>query len=351
MSRSFQGNFFEDFTLGQELTCATPRTIDAAMAQLYIALTGERTPAYCDGSGLVNPWVVFHVAFGQTVRAISLNAVANLGYAGLQWHGPVHVGETIRTRLEIVGLKENSSKTAGIVWVRNEATATNAAGASRTVLTWWRWVMVRKRGSEPTAWLEAPAVPEGIPEHVAADALVATGDALRDAVATGGCWFFEDYAVGERIHAWDAMQVNPSDHMAFTRLFQNSAKVHFDAHGQDGRPLVYGGVVIAQAYALAHNGLENRLGPAAINAGAHANPTYAGDTLYAYTEVLEKADIPQHPKLGALRLRLVAVKNRNPAAEERFEAQTDHPTRAGVRVYDPAVVLDLDYWEVVARRT
>jgi len=63
------------------------------------------------------------------------------------------------------------------------------------------------------------------------------------------------------------------------------------------------------ARALSFNGLGNILHIAAINGGTHANPVFAGDTLYAWSEVLDKAEIPGHPDLGALRLRLVATKD------------------------------------------
>jgi 2-methylfumaryl-CoA hydratase len=56
--------------------------------------------------------------------------------------------------------------------------------------------------------------------------------------------------------------------------------------------------------------------------------------------VLDKAEIPGHPDLGALRLRLVATKDR-PAA--------DFPLRAGDGKYLPEVVLDFDYWGIMLR--
>lgn len=341
MQKGWTGNYFEDFELGAKLTCPIPRTIRSGDASAYIALTGDRTPVFCGPSERVHPMVTFHAVFGQTVRLISLNARANLGYADIRWHAPVVLGDTLSTELEIVGLKENSSGTTGIVWVRN--VGRNQRG--ETVLTFDRWVMVKKRGSEPTAYATDAVVPT-LPKQVASSDLFVDSGALPDLSHTGGRWRFADYEVGERVLHYDGMAVNPSDHMALTRLFQNSAKVHFDAHGMDGKPLVYGGVVISHAYAMAFNGFENRLGIAAINAGAHANPTYAGDTLYAYTEVLETAELTE--SVGALRLRTVATKNADPAKEE-IPLRVDDPRKPGRTKYHSSVVLDLDYWELVAR--
>lgn len=340
MSRAWQGNFFEDFELGASVTCPTPRTVTVGDAAAYLALTGDRTPGFCGPAGVAHPLVVFHAVFGQTVRSISLNARANLGYAGIRWHRPVPYGTTLRARYEVVGLKENSSGTTGIVWVHT----TGVDEQDRTVLSFWRWVMVRKRGTEPTPWRDAPIVPE-LPVQVDASDLVAVGPTDVSSADSGARWSFGDYTVGERILHGDGMAVNASDHMSFTRLFQNSARVHFDAAGMKGRPLVYGGVVISLGYALSFNGLEGRVGMCAINGGTHANPTHAGDTLYACTDVLDA--VPMSDDLGALRLRLIVTGDLEPSSVAGFSPRVDDPDRPGRKKYRPEVVLDLDYWEFV----
>ena len=127
--------------------------------------------------------------------------------------------------------------------------------------------------------------------------------------------------------------------MLATRLWQNTAKVHFDATArEDGRRLIYGGHVISLARALSFNGLANAQVVAGINAGAHANPCFAGDTVGAWSEVLDKADTPI-PGVGALRLRLVAVKGG--AAGLRAQRRR--------RPVPAACALDLDYWALIPR--
>jgi 2-methylfumaryl-CoA hydratase len=147
------------------------------------------------------------------------------------------------------------------------------------------------------------------------------------------------------------MTIDETDHTTATRLYQNSARVHFDAHrmssSPSGRRLVYGGHVMSVAYALAQAGLENVLLMAAWNGGVHANPTSAGDTIYAWSEVLERAELAHQPRLGALRLRLVAVKNTDPAVESVARVVTGEKGQA----HDPRVVLVLDWWGLVPRRT
>ena len=341
MARSEQkgsgGNFFEDFELEQRIHCPTPRRLGEGEVAAYIALTGDRTPRFCGSSGLVHPLVVFHTVMGPTVRQVSLNARATLGYAGMIFRRPVRVGATIRTSVEVIGLKENSNRTTGIVWVRT----VGRDQKGDPVLDYVRWVMVKKRDEAETKWLEAPVVPE-LPKAVPAHDLPLPPGDLPSPVETGGRFFFEDYAPGERVFHIDGQTVNPSDHMSLTRLFQNSAKVHFDARLMEGEPLVYGGVPMSIGYAQAYNGFENRLGLVAVNGGTHSNPVHAGDTLYSFTEVRE-VDPLGDAKVGAVRARLYVVKNENPADAPDFEVRVD-------KAYHPAVVLDLDFWELVPKR-
>ena len=95
-----------------------------------------------------------------------------------------------------------------------------------------------------------------------------------------------DYEVGEKIDHIDAMTIEEAEHQLATRLYQNTAKVHFNQHeqaqGRFGRRLIYGGHIISLARALSFNGLENAFHIAAINAGRHVSPAFAGDTVYAY---------------------------------------------------------------------
>jgi 2-methylfumaryl-CoA hydratase len=342
-NKGWQGNFFEDFSVGQELTCPVPRTITAGDTSLYVALTGDRTPVYSSTS-TVHPLVVFHVSFGQTVRTISLNARANLGYADVRWGAAVTVGDTLTTRLRIIGLKENSNGKTGVVFVANECR--NQRG--EVVLTYTRWVMIFKRAAAATPWLDAAVTPE-LPESVSVSTLVDSGILAglspMSMLATGGCHAFEDYEVAEVIQHLDPMAVNPSDHMLFTRLFQNSAKVHFDRHGMSGKPLVYGGVIISLGYALSFNGLENRLGMVAINGGQHVAPTYEGDTIHAITHVVDKVEV--NDALGLLRLQLVVFKN---LPGDTDPSEIAGATTDGRNAWGPSVVLALDYWEAMARR-
>lgn len=337
------GNFFEDFEVGQEMVCPTPRVLTAAETAWHIATTNDRTPRFCGAEGRVHPLVVFHLVIAQTVRQVSLNARANLGYAGMVWRTSVFHGDEITTSIRIVGLKENSNQETGNVYVAT----TGRNQRDEVVLEYTRWVMVRKRdASRATSYLESPVVPK-LPAQVAVGELPSFPGPLPATRETGGRYFFEDYVAGERIHHHEGMTVNQSDHMSYTRLFQNTAKVHLDVLRTDGKPLVYGGLPLSVAYAQAFNGLENRSGLVAMNSGAHANPCHAGTTIYSYSEILEAHAFDDKP-YGALRLRLVAVRDGDPAEEPGFAIRVDDG-RGGKR-YNPRLLLDMDYWELVPRR-
>jgi len=359
MAKTNPGRFFEDFQVGAELIHAVPRTITEGDQALYVALTGDRYPLHCSAEyarslgyrrETVNDLLVFHVVFGKTVTDVSLNAVANLGYAGLRFLAPVYPGDTLRAVSKVVGKKENSNGETGIVWVRT--TGVNQRG--EVVLEYYRWVMVNKRdpksAADPAdATKKSPkgdeVVPE-LPKEVRASELVVP-EALSlkayERWPSGGASYFGDYEIGERIDHVDGMTIEESDHMLATRLYQNTAKVHFDAHAMKdsrfGKRLIYGGHVISLCRALSFNGLENTLGVLAFNGGQHVSPTFAGDTLYAWTEILDKQPIGGRDDVGALRVRLVGVKNVAPTTDIPRMIEKDGKPR-----HHPSVVLDLDLW-------
>ena len=344
MSGPGPGRFFEDFHVGQELIHATPRTVTEGDVALYIALTGSRFALNCSDAfaralGLsrapVDDLLVFNLVFGRTVADVSRNAVANLGYADCRFGVAVYPGDTLAATSRVIGLKENANRKTGTVYVRS--TGRNERG--EVVLEYVRWVMVRKRDVEAPA--PEPEVPE-LPDSVDAGDLAAPDGLDLAGYDTGlaGCErLWDDYQVGERIDHVDGVTVEEAEHMMATRLYQNTARVHFDAFaardGRFGRRLIYGGHVISLARGLSFNGFANAFRVAAINGGRHTAPMFAGDTLYAWSEVLARWPLPGRGDIGALRLRTVAA--------------TDHPCH-DFPGDDPAVVLDLDATVLMPRR-
>ncbi|MEO1945940.1 MAG: hypothetical protein ABGW96_00080, partial [Methylophilaceae bacterium] len=233
-----------------------------------------------------------------------------------------------------IGLKENSTGASGIVWVKS--TTTNQQNIE--VLSWVRWVMVKKNNLTATApKVVIPNLPSSVSK---AQLTIPSYFKAHDEISmvTGGQYFWGDYEVGERIDHVAGATINPAEHTLATRLYQNNAHLHFDDHlmkkSHYGQRLVYGGVVISLCRALSYEGLENALTILAINAGTHANPSFAGDTIYCATEVIDRHALNDRTDMGALRLRMVGIKNMLPSQLSEF--------KSGEK-YHPNVVLDLDY--------
>ena len=363
--RPLAGYFFEHYRVGQKFHHATPRTITQGDVALYLALTGSRLPLHCSEpfaqslgypSMPVDDLLVFHIAFGKTVPDISYNAVANLGYADCRFLQPVFIGDTLRTESEIIGLKENSSGKTGVVYVRSNCFNQR----DEMVLTWIRWVMVNRDKSTDSPDLSAHgavAAPAQVaPESIVLPPYLRSSNAMT--TVTGGGRFWEDYAATnadqfknppptdpapwqfEPIKHPAGMTIDESDHTLATRLYQNTARVHFDLHhmkdSRFGRRLVYGGHVMSICRALSYDGLENVLSIVAINSGTHHNPTFAGDTLFAIS--LPVLKWPINADVGALRLHLVGYKNIDPNSAV-FADAPEH-----------LKVLSLDYTVVLPRR-
>jgi 2-methylfumaryl-CoA hydratase len=349
MTKTNPGNFFEDFRLGQTIRHATPRTVTHGDVAVYNALFGARFPlqssdvfAYAVGypQSPIDDLLVFHIVFGKTVPDISLNAVANLGYADCRFLRAVYPGDTLTAESEVIGLKENSSRKTGVVYVRS----TGFKQDGTKVLEYVRWVMVRKRDEAAAA--PGDLVPQ-LPKAVEADGLGEASPIIvtrsYDFALAGSPHRWGDYQVGEMIDHVDGMTVEEAEHQMATRLYQNTARVHFNQFTQSkdrfGRRLIYGGHVISLARALSFNGLGNAYHIAAINGGRHVAPLFAGCTVFAWTEVMARAELSGRTDVGALRLRTVATKDQ-PCAEFPLKQDgADHP----------AVILDLDYWVLMPR--
>ncbi|WP_172330529.1 MaoC family dehydratase [Mangrovicoccus sp. HB161399] len=336
------GRFFEDYSIGQVIEHAVPRTVSGGERAMYHALYPERHALYSSdefarASGLaaspMDDLIAFHVVFGKTVPDISLNAVANLGYAEGRFLKPVMPGDTLRSTSEVIGLRENSNGKSGVVYVRSKGLNQR----EEVVLDYVRWVMVRKNN------LDAPAPEPVVPElaKVVDPGSLAIPEGLHftryDFALAGEPHRMADYEIGEIVDHVDGVTLEEAEHMMATRLWQNTAKVHFDATFRpDGQRLIYGGHIISLARALSFNGLANAQMIVGLNGGAHANPAFSGLTVKAWSEVLDKVETSA-PGVGAIRLRLVAVKAGAEAGKLKGEDGK----------YLPEVLLDLDYWALM----
>ena len=225
MAKTNPGRFFEDYTLGEVIRHAVPRTVSGGERALYHALYPARHALYSSdefarASGLpaapIDDLAAFHVVFGKTVPDISLNAVANLGYAEGNWRLPVYPGDTLRSESEVIGLKQNSNGKSGVVYVRTRGLNQR----DEVVMDYVRWVMVRKND------LDAPAPETVIPELqkvIPAEALVIPEGldfTSYDFTLAGEPHRWGDYEIGETIDHVDGVTIEEAEHMIATRLWR-----------------------------------------------------------------------------------------------------------------------------------
>ena len=345
------GNFFEDFSVGQEIIHSTPRTITSGDVSLFIGLLGSRfvlhsSEEFAKKIGYPNSPIddilTFNMVFGKTVPDISLNSPANLGYASCKFGVPVYVGDTIKTTSKVLGVKENSNKKTGIVWV-------NSIGKNQkndVVLDYVRWVMVNNRDASSRS--PKTVIPDLEKEVKSNEFYIQNNLNISnyDYNESGSKHVWDDYKIGEKIDHVDGMTIEEADHMTATRLYQNTAKVHFNEHtekdGRLGRRIVYGGHIISIVRMLSFNGLSNAFRILGINGGKHIAPTIAGDTIYAWTEILDKKDLPNNSDLGVLRLKTIGVKN--------YFCKEFPLYKNGDEEYNTIVILEIDYFILMPKK-
>ena len=337
--------------MGQKIVHATPRTITEGDCALYTALYGSRYALHSSSEfakGLsfekspVDDFLLFNIAFGKTVPDISLNAIANLGYAECKFLKPAYPGDTISSTSEVIGIKENSNGENGVVYVHSTGTNQN----DEVVIDYKRWVMVRKKNKK----LEK--VDAKIPElksELSSEDVKSIAESYEinclnyDFQAAGSDLTFDDYSINEKINHIDGMTVEEAEHMMATKLYQNNAKVHFnhfiEKGGRFGKRIVYGGHVISLTRALSFNGLSNAFKIIAINGGTHASPCFAGTTVFAWSQILDKIIISE--SLGAIRVRTNGIGD---AQAYQFQHQDMN------KRFDQSVLLSLDYWALVPRK-
>ena len=339
MKKNFKSRYFEDYKLNEEINHSVPRTITDGDVAIYLSTTGSRFPLnysaeFSKTLGLkkmpIDDILLFHMVFGRTVPDLSLNAIANLGYAGVKFHKPAFVGDTLNANSKIIGLKENSNGKTGTVYVESVGKNQN----DEIVLTYYRWLMMRKRNEGMIKSFQN-TIPD-LPDKVKTKDfnLIENFDIDKwSSSVSGSNFYFNDYSKEEEIHHLDGQTIEEAEHQIATRLYQNNARVHFNQHieksGRFGKRIIYGGYIISLARAISCNGLANTFKLAAIHSGKHSAPTFAGDTIYAWSKILEKEII--HKNVGAMMIRTLASKN---------DSKMNFPDKKNLT---DNIVLDLEY--------
>lgn len=332
--RKKTGNFLEDFRVGQVFRHRRGKTVNEGLFNAFTEFTMTTNPlaknaryarAYGYRGLVVPPGLVMNVAFSQTVEDVSENARANLEYIDMRFGAVVYVGDTIEVETTVVEVKPSTKDPdRGVVHV--QSTARNQHG--QVAVTFQRKVQVWK--SELSATVEDAAL-DAVPA-VDCKLELPTYDTARDyrtlAHLTAGDGYFEDLTPGDVIEHSRGRTIT-TEHIALTAALDNTSQVHCNQFLIDQNPqkyiggqlIVYGGIPFNVCLGLACPDVgENALADLRYTTGRHTGPVFAGDTVFAATEIRAKSDYLGRTDLGIVATTLRGHKFvKKGAAWEKFE--------------------------------
>ena len=309
--RKKTGNFLEDFTIGQILRHKVGKTVTEGLVNAFTEFSMTTNPlhknrryaqAYGFRDMVLPPGLVMAVVFSQSVEDISENARANLEYVDMRFGVPVYAGDTIESTSMVLGVTPSSrDPSLGVVHVQTSGRNQH----DEVVLTYERKVQVWKSARDASvakASTEAPPV-------TCALALPAYDAALpyrslshlsnRDT-------YFEDFTVGDTIEHSRGRTMT-SEHIALTAMLDNTSQVHCNQHMIDQNPerfvggqlIIFGGIPFQLCLGLSSPDVaDNSLGDIVYKTGRHSAPLFAGDTVFASTEITASGEFPGRPDLG-----------------------------------------------------
>lgn len=286
------GPYFEDLEHG-EVFEAPGLTLTWGHAAIHQAACGDRMHLPLDAplsrevtgseAALVHPNLVCDVAIGHSTVPTQ-RVLGNLFYRGLVLMRQVFLGDTLRTRTEVVALKQNRTRpdggASGLAVLRIQTE--NQRGEK--VLDFYRCPMIPLRDStvatghqdgfdEVSKELDAARVNEAVPSWNYG-ALRERMDEPEASVEVGAVY---------EIESRDTVTCSPE----LARLTLNVAMTHRDAGaGAHGRRLVYGGQTISVAAAQATRALPSLATIVAWHSCEHSAPVFEGDILSTELEVL-----------------------------------------------------------------
>lgn len=307
-----KGNFLEDFRVGHLFRHKVGKTITEGLFNAFTEYDMTTNPLsknrrYAQRYGfrdmILPPGLVMAVVFSQSVEDISENARANLEYVDMRFGVPVYIGDTIEVESLVVGVRPSSREpNLGVVHV--QTTGRNQHG--EVVLTYERKVQVWKR--DPHAVVDEDALPEVpvIPCEVRLPAYDPSRGYKELAHLSSPDTYFEDFNPGDVIEH-SRGRVITTEHIAWTAMLDNTSQVHCNQFMIDQNPerflggqlIVYGGIPFNICLGLSCPDVaDNALCDIAYKTGRHTAPVFAGDTLFASSEIRAKRDFPGRPDLG-----------------------------------------------------
>ena len=127
--------------------------------------------------------------------------------------------------------------------------------------------------------------------------------------------FYEDLDVGDVFRSRHGRTVTEYDNILFTGLTHNTNSIHFDAvhagRTQFGQILVNSGFTIALIMGMTvPDTSENAAANLAMTDITLPSPVFAGDTLWAESEILDKRESSSNPDVGIVSMRCRGINQR-----------------------------------------
>jgi 2-methylfumaryl-CoA hydratase len=311
--RKKTGNFLEDFKIGGVLRHKVGKTVTEGLVNAFTEFSMTTNPLhknrryarlYGYRDMLLPPGLVMAVVFSQSVEDISENARANLEYVDMRFGVPVYAGDTLESTSVVLGVTPSSKdKSLGVVHVQT----TGRNQHDEVVLTYERKVQVWKDN------VDAEVVKAAADAAPVASALVlpaydpATPYRSLSHLSNADT-YFEDFTVGDRIEHSRGRTMT-SEHIALTAMLDNTSQVHCNQHMIDQNPdrfvggqlIIFGGIPFQLCLGLSCPDVaDNSLGDLVYKTGRHSAPLFAGDTVFASTEIVATRDYPGRPDVGVL---------------------------------------------------
>ncbi|MFF7647170.1 MaoC family dehydratase [Streptomyces canus] len=309
---SAEGPYFEDLAVGQIHAGAPGMTLTGGLAAAHRAIVGGRLALPLDealcaqvtGQGsLAPPGLVWDVAIGQST-VVTHHVRANLFYRGLVFRRTPALGDTLRTRTEVVGLRQNrprpGRKPTGLAALR----IVTVDQEDRPVLDFWRCAMLPLRDPSVKTGLADDLDAVGAPADQASLAAVADGWDLATLAARTSGPRFADLCEGQRFEIVGGDVVSSAPELA--RLTLNVAEAHHDVVAAGGRRLVYGGHTIGLALSQTLRALPGLATIAGWHGCDHLGPVHEEDTLRSTVTVERTEPLDSGGGLVHLRSRVRA---------------------------------------------
>ncbi len=144
--------------------------------------------------------------------------------------------------------------------------------------------------------------------------------------------YFEDFQVGDIYQHRPGRTITQYDNISFTLLTMNTHPMHFDEeyakHSEFGRCIVCSPLTVALMVGMSVTDVSQK---AIANLGwtdiKLTHPLFAGDTLYAESEVLDKRDSKSRPGAGIVSVKTVGLNQAGVKVCEFNRYHADHEAR------------------------